>query len=280
LIPFRKNIAKREGIPRDLLHDVMRETKREVVLWGGEGHRKPKAAYYDELRQRAAQHALTPWTACQDGNCETHHPNETKPHELQPWTACYDDKCWIHKKGKDKAGWYPKRPQRQVNMMVTKQRPTDDATNTRRIFAPINLDQGYQQTPIKRPQRQFHMMVTKRRPADDRMNWRNSYRTNHHVPQWMLNIGDVFDTHDTTSTHTPPWFRRVLNTEEELMDQIEKETTDEPHPEDLEWYMCLELRCKTCNNEWEQAYIDFQKRHMGGKPWCDQDEEYRESLMT
>jgi hypothetical protein len=32
LIPFRKNIAKREGIPRNLLHDIIRETKKEVVL--------------------------------------------------------------------------------------------------------------------------------------------------------------------------------------------------------------------------------------------------------
>jgi hypothetical protein len=32
LIPFRKNIAKREGIPRDLLYNIIRETKREVVL--------------------------------------------------------------------------------------------------------------------------------------------------------------------------------------------------------------------------------------------------------
>jgi hypothetical protein len=32
LILFRKNIAKREGIPRNLLHDIMRETKKEVVL--------------------------------------------------------------------------------------------------------------------------------------------------------------------------------------------------------------------------------------------------------
>jgi hypothetical protein len=32
LILFRKNIAKREGIPRNLLHNIIRETKKEVVL--------------------------------------------------------------------------------------------------------------------------------------------------------------------------------------------------------------------------------------------------------